>query len=107
MRCGRPGLHMLVLGRIAHRATADVEDIAGWLGMPVVLAEAVCADLEAAGLLTTTRATDAALSRRMLRPARLPPDGPGRGERLEGGHSRAVAGRTGCRSPEGVGVGLR
>src|SRR5262245_47855621 len=45
-------LHLFVLGRIAHRAIADVEDIARWLGVPVVVAEALCADLEAAGLLT-------------------------------------------------------
>ena len=44
-------LHMLVLGRIAHRAIADVEDIARWLGVPVAIAEAVCADLEDAGLV--------------------------------------------------------
>ena len=48
-------LHMLVLGRIAHHAAADAKDIAGWLGVPVVLAEAVCADLEAASLLTAAR----------------------------------------------------
>src|SRR5262249_5279009 len=45
-------LHLFVLGRIAHRAIADVEDVARWLGVPVVVAEALCADLEAAGLLT-------------------------------------------------------
>jgi hypothetical protein len=28
---------------------------AGWLGVPVVLPETVCADLEAAGLLTAAR----------------------------------------------------
>jgi DNA-binding IscR family transcriptional regulator len=48
-------LHMIVLGRIAHAASADVEDIARWLGVPVVVAEAVCADLEGAGLLTAAR----------------------------------------------------
>jgi DNA-binding IscR family transcriptional regulator len=48
-------LRMIVLGRIAHHATADAEDIAAWLGVPVVVAEAVCADLEAAGLLTPAR----------------------------------------------------
>jgi hypothetical protein len=42
---------MLVLGRIAHRAIADVEDIAGWLGVPVEVAAALCADLEDAGLV--------------------------------------------------------
>ena len=45
-------LHMLVLGRIAHRARADAEDIGAWL---VAVAEALCADLEAAGLLTRGR----------------------------------------------------
>jgi hypothetical protein len=45
-------LHMVVLGAIAHLASADVEDIAGWLGVPVAPAAAVCADLEAAGLVT-------------------------------------------------------
>jgi hypothetical protein len=45
-------LHMLVLGRIAHRAGADAEDIGAWL---VAVAEALCADLEAAGLLTRGR----------------------------------------------------
>jgi len=48
-------LHMIVLGRIAHHASAAVDDIAGWLGVPVVLAEALCAELEAAGLLTAAR----------------------------------------------------
>src|SRR5262249_36467135 len=48
-------LHMIVLGRIAHRAIADVDDIAGWLGVPVVVAEALRADLRAAGLLTAAR----------------------------------------------------
>ena len=46
-------LQMVVLSRIAHRAIADVDDIARWLGVPVVVAEALCADLKAAGLLTT------------------------------------------------------
>jgi len=36
-------LHMLVLGRIAHHAAADAQDIAGWLGVPVAVAEALCA----------------------------------------------------------------
>jgi hypothetical protein len=45
-------LHMIVLGRIAHLASADVDDIAGWLGVPVEVPAAVCADLEAAGLVT-------------------------------------------------------
>jgi hypothetical protein len=48
-------LHVLVLGRIAHQATADAEDIALWLGVPVVVALALCADLEAAGLLRAAR----------------------------------------------------
>ena len=48
-------LHILVLGRIAHRTIADVEDIARWLGVPVGVAEALCADLKAAGLLTAAR----------------------------------------------------
>ena len=48
-------LHMILLGSIAHRAIADVDDLASWLGVPVVVAEALCADLEAAGLLTTVR----------------------------------------------------
>jgi hypothetical protein len=48
-------LHMLVLGRIAHRARADAEDIGAWLGLPVAVAEALCADLEAAGLLERAR----------------------------------------------------
>ena len=49
-------LHMMVLGRrIAYRTIADVEDIARWLGVPVVVAEAFCADLKAAGLLTAAR----------------------------------------------------
>jgi DNA-binding IscR family transcriptional regulator len=48
-------LHMVVLGRIAHRATANAEDIAAWLGLPGAVAEALCADLETAGLLTAAR----------------------------------------------------
>jgi hypothetical protein len=47
--------HMIVLGTIAYRATADVEDIAGWLGVPVVGAEAVCVDLKDAGLVALAR----------------------------------------------------
>ena len=50
-------LHMLVLGRIAHQAGADPEDIGAWLGLPVAVAEALCADLEAAGLLAKSSAT--------------------------------------------------
>lgn len=45
------GLHMIVLGRIAHRGMADVEDIARWLGVPVVVAETLCADVARRGLL--------------------------------------------------------
>jgi len=48
-------LHMIALGRIAHHGSADVEDIARWLGVPVVVAEALFADLKAAGLLTAAR----------------------------------------------------
>jgi hypothetical protein len=48
-------LHMIVLGRIAHCASAGAEDIATWLGLPVVVVEGVSADLEAAGLLTVAR----------------------------------------------------
>jgi hypothetical protein len=40
-------LHMIVLGRIAHRAIADGEDIARWHGVPITVAEALCADLKA------------------------------------------------------------
>ena len=46
------GLHMIILGRIASHGSADVEDIARWLGVAVVVAEALFADLKAAGLLT-------------------------------------------------------
>jgi hypothetical protein len=31
-------LHMLVLGRIAHRAGADAEDFGAWLGLPAAVA---------------------------------------------------------------------
>jgi hypothetical protein len=48
-------LHMVVLVAIAHHATADVEDIAGWLGVPVEVAAAVCADLVAIGLITPAK----------------------------------------------------
>jgi hypothetical protein len=41
-------LHMILLGRIAHRAIADVDDIARWLGVLVVVAEALCPDLKPA-----------------------------------------------------------
>src|SRR5262249_44970237 len=39
----RSALHMPVLGRIAPHAAADAQDIAGWLGVPVAVAEALCA----------------------------------------------------------------
>ena len=48
-------LHMLVLGGIAHQAGADPEEIGAWLGLPVAVAEAMCAYLEAAGLLARAR----------------------------------------------------
>lgn len=48
-------LHMIVLGTIMHHAIGDAADVAGWLRLPVALAEVVCADLEAAGLLTIAR----------------------------------------------------
>jgi hypothetical protein len=44
-------LHMIVLGRIAQGTITDAEDIAHWLGVPVVVAEALCADLARHGLL--------------------------------------------------------
>jgi hypothetical protein len=34
---------------------ADAEEIALWLGVPVTVAAALCAELEAAGLLTAAR----------------------------------------------------
>jgi len=40
---------MLVLVALAAHGSADAEEVTGWLGLPVALAEAVCADLEAAG----------------------------------------------------------
>ena len=42
-------LHMIVLARIAPHEIADVEDIARWLGVPVTVAEALCADLKGCG----------------------------------------------------------
>jgi DNA-binding IscR family transcriptional regulator len=48
-------LHMIVLGTIAHRGSADVEDIAEWHCLATAVVEALCADLEAAGLLTIAR----------------------------------------------------
>jgi hypothetical protein len=38
-----------------HHAIADAEDIATWLGVPVVVAEALCDELEMAGQLTSGR----------------------------------------------------
>jgi len=46
---------MIVLGTIRHHASADAEDVAAWLRMPVALVNAVCAELEAAGLLEVAR----------------------------------------------------
>jgi hypothetical protein len=54
-RDGWSDLHMIVLGTIVHHTSADAEDIATWLGVPIMVAEALCADLEAAGLLTIAR----------------------------------------------------
>ena len=48
-------LHMLVLGRIARHATADAEELVLWLGVPVEVTLALCADLEATGLLMKAR----------------------------------------------------
>ena len=48
-------LQLIVLGTIRHHAIADAEDVAGWLGLPVPLVQAVCAELEAAGLLELAR----------------------------------------------------
>ena len=48
-------LHMLVLGRIAYLASEDIDDLADWLGLPQVAVERLCADLEAARLLTQAR----------------------------------------------------
>ena len=42
---------MIVLGTIRHQAIADAEDVAACLRLPVPLVRAVCAELEAAGLL--------------------------------------------------------
>jgi hypothetical protein len=38
-------LHMIVLGTIIHRAIADAEDVATWLGVPVVVAGSAAAKL--------------------------------------------------------------
>jgi len=46
---------MIVLGTIRHHASADAEDGAAWLRRPVALVNAVCAELEAAGLLEVAR----------------------------------------------------
>jgi len=48
-------LHMLVLGRIAYLASEDVDDLADWLGLRQAAVERLCADLEAARLLTRAR----------------------------------------------------
>jgi hypothetical protein len=48
-------LHMIVLGTIKHHAMADAEDVARWLRFSVPLVKALCAELEAAGLLTIAR----------------------------------------------------
>jgi DNA-binding IclR family transcriptional regulator len=46
---------MIVLGRVAIGARADVADLAEWLGLPPDVVERLCTDLEAAGLLTRGR----------------------------------------------------
>lgn len=48
-------LHMLVLVALAAHGAADAEEVAGWLGLPVTLVEALCDELEAAGRLTLAR----------------------------------------------------
>jgi len=48
----RPGGDPRGKTTIAHHATADAQDIALWLGVPVAVTGPLCADLEAAGLLT-------------------------------------------------------
>ena len=48
-------LHMLVLVAFAAYESADAEEVAGWLGLPVTLVEATCDELEAAGRLTVAR----------------------------------------------------
>ena len=46
---------MIVLGTIRHRASADAEDVAGWLRLPVTLVRAVCTELDATDLLEVAR----------------------------------------------------
>jgi DNA-binding MarR family transcriptional regulator len=48
-------LHMAVLVALAAHGSADAEEIAGWLGLPLAVVEALCAELEAAGQLTLSR----------------------------------------------------
>src|SRR5262245_19908738 len=48
-------LHMLVLGTLMHHMSADAEEVAGWLGLPVILVETLCDELEATGRLTLAR----------------------------------------------------
>ena len=48
-------LHLLVLVALAAHGSADAEGVATWLGLPVALVEALCAELEAAGQLTLAR----------------------------------------------------
>ena len=45
-------LRMLVLVAFAAYGSADAEEVAEWLGLPVALVEALCDELEAAGQLT-------------------------------------------------------
>ena len=46
---------MLVLVALAVHGAADAEEVAGWLGLPVALVEALCDELEAAGQLRLAR----------------------------------------------------
>jgi hypothetical protein len=46
---------MMVLVALAAHGSADAEEVAGWLGLPVTLVEALCAELEEAGQLTLAR----------------------------------------------------
>jgi hypothetical protein len=36
--------HMLILGRIGHQTGADAEEIGACLGLPVAVAQSLCAD---------------------------------------------------------------
>src|SRR5262245_40888244 len=68
-------LHMLVLGTIMHHTSADAEEVAGWLGLPVILVETLCDELEATGRLTLARGQHAAIRpspQPAIRPACLP-----------------------------------